>query len=104
MTMHSDSVLYCRLDKLLLPIGRNRDGAVHFTRVITAIYKQSSHLESPAHNDSERPPLPSPKDHSRAGSRPIRTLAQHLLYIRYALFLALARCALIGNLRLSPAT
>src|SRR5215212_9626363 len=47
MSMHSDSVLHCRVYKLFLAIGRNCNGAVHFARVITAVHKQSGHRGLP---------------------------------------------------------
>jgi hypothetical protein len=56
MSMHSDSVLDCRVYKLLFGICRNCNGAVHFARVISAIHKQSGHLGPPWHNDSRRSP------------------------------------------------
>jgi hypothetical protein len=47
MTMHCDGVLRCRVYKFVPAVCRNRDRAVLFARVITAIDKKSSHLGPP---------------------------------------------------------
>ena len=46
MTMNRHGVLYRCIDKFFLGIGRDRNGTVHFARILAAVDEHSRHVPS----------------------------------------------------------